>query len=144
MLWSWFEIFWPVLLRATSLPFCHTSLSPPANPSETSNDNFYFGSLRVVWMLVFFFWCSWRQGWKRFREMKTSCFIELNSMMVCRNISYLRNILSHTKGYQKPKFNVRANSLFLLYLWKMSHRGARFSGMYCKSVNLSLYFSIFI
>jgi len=33
---------------------------------------------------------------------------------------------------------------FVLYLWKMSHQRARFSGMRCKSVNFSLCFSIWI
>lgn len=67
--------------------------------------------------------------------MRTPCFIELNSIMVCRNSLEMFFFLYN--GYQKPK-SVQITWVCAILVEDFS-QGAMFSGMHCKSLSFSIF-----
>lgn len=81
------ELIWNFLtgLGQQLFSFVSSCLHPQA-PHKLLMTMFFCISLGCL-NAVYSFDVAGGRGWKRCREMRTPCFIELNSIMVCRNIN---------------------------------------------------------
>lgn len=130
---SWFEIFW-LVQGSSSVSSC----PHPHPPHKLLMTMFFCISLGCL-NAVYSFDVAGGRGWKRCRETRTPCFIELNTIVVCRNRNQLRTV-SSTMDIRK---SMKITWVCAIFVESFSQR-AMFSGMCRKFLSFSIliYFSL--